>query len=166
MTQSARITSGIINSDAIQSQTLRAIDAEDLDGRIEDGYAGDGRGDHVVRIEELRLLLSAIGTLAVPPACALAIEDGARGTGHSYIGSGDKDERARPFGVAEGCAAFENDLKYVVSELSLRRGRKGSLHECLWSVLSDQGSFLQARQHCLMLWLGSSSLLLLQTRPR
>lgn len=119
-----------------------------------------------MRIEEFRLCLSAIGTLAVPPALALAIEDGARGTGYSYIGARDGDERARPFRVAEGCVAFEDDLTYVVSDLLLPRRCKGSLHECLCLVLSDQGSALRARQHYLMLWLGSSFLLLSQTRRR
>lgn len=75
-----------------------------------------------MRMEELWLRHSAIGTLAVPPELALAIEDMARGTGHSYVGAGDGDERTRPFGIAEGCVAFEDDLEYVVSNLSLPRG--------------------------------------------
>ena len=98
MAQRARITSRIIDRDVIESQTLRAVDAEDLDRRVEDRYAGDG------------------------------------------------DEGAGPFGVAKGCAALEDDLEYIISDLLSARRSDGSLHECLWIGLSNRGSCLQVRR--------------------
>ena len=106
-----------------------------------------------MRVEEFRLLLPAIGTLAVPPQRALAVEDGARCTGDGNIDAGDGDDGTEPFGIAEGCAAFEDDLKYVLvlSDLLLSLSCKANLHECLSVAWSDRESCLQAQQYHSML---------------
>lgn len=46
-------------------------------------------------LEELGLeLATSAGTLAIPPACAVAVEDGSAGLGDSDIGPGDSKERS------------------------------------------------------------------------
>ena len=56
-------------------------------------------------IEEFRFLFPSVAAFAVPPSRALAVEDGAGGSGDCDGGAGDGDEGSGPFGVAEcGCA--------------------------------------------------------------
>lgn len=62
-------------------------------------------------IEELGLGLATVSSLAIPPAGSVAVEDGTRGSLHSDIGSGDGDQGARPFLVAEGGGSLEDDLE-------------------------------------------------------
>ena len=46
-------------------------------------------------LEELRLeLATSAGTLTIPPACAVAVEDGSARLGDSDIGPGDSKERS------------------------------------------------------------------------
>jgi hypothetical protein len=105
-----RIPIGIINSNPRERQAGAAIDAENLHRGVLDVDARDGRGDQVVRVEELGLGFATIGALAVPPAGAVAVEVGARAGGDGDVGSGDGDEGARPLFVAECCFALEDYL--------------------------------------------------------
>lgn len=105
-----RIPIGIINSDPGKGQAGATVDAENLNRGVLDVDARDGRGDQVVRVEELGFGFATVGALAVPPAGAVAVEVGAGAGGDGNVGSGDGDEGAGPLFVAECCFAFEDYL--------------------------------------------------------
>jgi hypothetical protein len=63
-----------------------------------------------VSIEELRLGLATIGTLAVPPALSTTVDGVVGSAGNDNVGAGDTDERPIPLLVAEGGLAVEDDL--------------------------------------------------------
>lgn len=106
------VTIGIVNSNSIQSKAIGTVDAEDLDGGVLDIDVLNLGVDQVVGSEELGLSLAAVGSLAVPPAGTISIEDGARSSLDSNVSSGDGDQRTRPFLVAEGGHSLEDDLRY------------------------------------------------------
>jgi hypothetical protein len=72
--------------------------------------AVDGGRLQIVCVEKLGLGFTAIGALSVPPASAIAIENGATGTGHGDGSAGNRYERTGPFLVVEGCFALKNNL--------------------------------------------------------
>lgn len=61
-------------------------------------------------VKELGLGLSAVAALAVPPASAVTVQNGAGGSFDGDVGARDGDEGARPFFVTEGGGAFKDDL--------------------------------------------------------
>lgn len=76
-------------------------------------------------IEELGFGLATVGALAVPPARAVTIQDGAGSSFDGDVSAGDGDEGTGPFFVAKGGGAFENDLyaRYQKVYVETREGR-------------------------------------------
>jgi hypothetical protein len=81
------VTIGVVDSDSIQSKAIGTVDAEDLDGRVLDVDVLDLGVDHLVGIEELGLGFAAVGSLAIPPASTISIEDGTGGSLDSNVSS-------------------------------------------------------------------------------
>lgn len=119
-----RISSRIVDGNIRERQTCAAIDGEDLNRRVLDVNARDGRGLEIVRVEELGLGFAAIGTLAVPPAGTVAVEVGAGRRGDGYVGAGDGDKGAGPLLVAECGFALENYLGNVSLDGERRKRRE------------------------------------------
>lgn len=60
------VTSSVINSHASNSQTIRTVDADGLDGRVLNMKVGYGRAGEVMRVEELGLRHASRAPLAIP----------------------------------------------------------------------------------------------------
>jgi hypothetical protein len=105
------VTIGIVDSDSIQSKAVGPIDAEDLDGGVLDRDVLDLGVDQLVSIEELGLGLAAVGSLSVPPAGTVSVENRTGGSLDSNVSSGDRDQRTGPFFVTEGSFSLEDDLE-------------------------------------------------------
>lgn len=105
-----RITISVVNGDVCQSQIGRTIDTEDLHRGVLDIDALDRRGSQVVGRKEFGLSLATVTSLSIPPAAAIAVQNGTTCALDRDIGSGYGDERALPFFVPEGGLAFEDDL--------------------------------------------------------
>lgn len=71
------ITIGIVNSDLVHGEFASTVDAENLNGGVLDLDVLDLGVDHLVSVEELGLLLAAVGSLAIPPACTVTVENSA-----------------------------------------------------------------------------------------
>lgn len=82
-------------------------------------------------VEELRLGLSAVAALAIPPASAVAIEDTASGTGDGDGCTRNTDERTSPLLVAEGSGALKDDVGTALqaSQVEGGSGRNGDVVE-------------------------------------
>jgi hypothetical protein len=89
-------------------------------------YLYDARTQEVVGIEELGLRFATVGAFAVPPVGAFAIKHGSAGTLDGNIGTGNRDERAVPFLVAESGGTFEDDL-YMQSVWRLRQSKRADV---------------------------------------
>ena len=104
---------GVVNSDSTKSQLLSTADAEDLHrGILGVDVLNLGVGK-AVGVEELGLLLAAVTSLAVPPAGAISIKLGPRGSFDGDGCSGNRDQRSFPFLVAESGGSFEDNLDGV-----------------------------------------------------
>ena len=68
------ITVRVVDGDLVEDQVI-GLHTESLDGGVLDVQAGDGRVVQGVGVEELGLGLSAVGSLAVPPARSAAVDD-------------------------------------------------------------------------------------------
>jgi len=68
-----------------------------------------------VGVEELGLGLAAVGSFAIPPLGAVAIDRVARGASDRDTFSASTDQRARPLGVLEGGSTGEGDSGAVGS---------------------------------------------------
>lgn len=102
---------GIVDSDILNSQSRSVVDADGLDGRVLDVQAlDDGVAVKLVGVEELGLVDTAVGALAVPPPATVTINQVALGTSDRDIGSGNTDQRTVPLFVAEGRGTLEDDL--------------------------------------------------------
>jgi hypothetical protein len=104
------IAVSVVDSDAAQGEVASTVDAEDLDGRVLDIDVLDLGVDHLVGVEELGLGLATVGSLSVPPAGTIAIEDGSGSSLDGNVGSGNRDEGTRPLLVAESGLTFKDDL--------------------------------------------------------
>lgn len=104
------VTIRIVDDDAVEVQCLRAVDAEDLHGRVLDGKALNLGVDQLVGREELGLLLATVGSLGVPPASTISVEHGARGTLDGDISSRNRDQGTLPLLVAKSGSTLEDDL--------------------------------------------------------
>lgn len=63
--------------------------------------------------EELRFLIGlAVGTLSIPPAGTLAIDDMTVSPGNCDVGPGDGDQRARPLRMAESSGSLKYHLQH------------------------------------------------------
>lgn len=103
------ITLAVVDGDVVEDQVV-GLDTETLNGGVLDVKTGDVRVVQVVGVEELGLLLSAVGSLAVPPASTATVDDMAGCAGDVNVISGEADERTRPLLVSEGGFALEDDL--------------------------------------------------------
>lgn len=113
VTKRVRITILVVNCDTTDCETGRARDAEDLNGRILDVQPGDSGGSlETVGEEELRLDVGlAVGTLSIPPAGTLAIDEVTGSSRNLDVGSRDGDQRASPLLIAESSGSLKNHLQ-------------------------------------------------------
>jgi hypothetical protein len=103
------VTRRVIDGNASESQLFGVVDGEDLDRRILDLDVLDLGVGHAVGVEELRLGLAAVSTLAVPPSAAITIDDRSRGTDDGDVVTRNGDERTLPLLVAESGSALEGN---------------------------------------------------------
>lgn len=104
------VTGGVVNGHIGDSESIAAVDADSLDGRVLDVQVRDARVGQRVRGEELGLRLAAVAALRVPPAGSVGVQ---LRTGGSLDGDAvalDLEEGAFPFLVAPGGGALEDDL--------------------------------------------------------
>lgn len=99
----------IIDGDILNDEIVR-LNADGLHGSVLDGQAGDGRVIEGVSIEELGLGFSAIGTLAVPPARTITVNDGSIIGSHGNTRARDTNKRALPFFISKGRGAVKDHL--------------------------------------------------------
>jgi hypothetical protein len=123
-----------INGHVRNGETIAAVDTDDLNRRVLDGNAGNGRVGELVCGEEFGLSLSAVPTFTVPPTSAVTVEDRSLSTLNSDSVSTDVKKRSKdwctksvhasqqfllgdhlpfPFFVAPGCGALEDDSSVV-----------------------------------------------------
>jgi hypothetical protein len=68
------ITVGVVDGDVVEDQVV-GLHAESLDGGVLDVQAGDGRVLQLVGVEELGLVLAAVGSLGVPPSGSVTVDE-------------------------------------------------------------------------------------------
>lgn len=114
VTERTLITISVVNCDTTDFQTRRAIDAEDLNGSILDVQPGDSGGSlEIVGEEELRFDIGlGVGTLSIPPAGTLAINDVTGSPRNCDVGPRDGDQRARPLLMAESSGSLKYHLQH------------------------------------------------------
>lgn len=101
----------VVDSDILDGESRGVVNADGLDGRVLDVQAlDDGVAVELVGVEELGLVDTAVGALAVPPPATVTINQVALGTSDRDIGSGNPDQRTVPLLVAEGRGTLEDDL--------------------------------------------------------
>lgn len=61
-------------------------------------------------VKEFGLRLSSVGTFSIPVRSSAAIEVSTSGLSNSDICSRNRDQRTRPFFIAEGGDTFKDDL--------------------------------------------------------
>lgn len=103
------ITIAVVDGDVVEDQVV-GLDTETLNGGVLDVKTGDFRVVQLVGVEELGLLLSAVGSLAVPPASASTVDNMAGCTGDVNVISREADEGTLPLLVSEGGFTLEDDL--------------------------------------------------------
>lgn len=106
----------------IQGKIGSGVDAEPLDGGILDIEVRDGGLLHRMRVEELGLSLATVRALAIPPLCAVAIDDMPRGAVHGDLSTRDGDQGALPLLVAKGSSTLEGDSRASVQLGQVERG--------------------------------------------
>lgn len=106
------ITVGVVDGEVVQVD-VGSLDTDGLDGSILDVDALEGRVLNVVDVHELGLGLATVGTLAVPPAGTVTVDDSAVGHGDGQILTTEADQGTLPFLVSEGSGALEGDLDGV-----------------------------------------------------
>jgi hypothetical protein len=104
------VTLGIVDGDVGQVDVV-ALDTEDLDGGVLDVQSLYGGGLELVGVDELGLGLATVGTLAVPPAGTLAVDDSAGGLGDGDALTAEADQGSLPFLVSEGGGTLEGYLE-------------------------------------------------------
>lgn len=68
------ITVGVVDGDVVEDQVV-GLYAESLHGCVLDVQAGDGRVLQLVGVEELGLVLAAVGSLGVPPSGSVTVDE-------------------------------------------------------------------------------------------
>lgn len=129
------ITSGVVDGDVVKGEVSGTIDGETLNRGVLDVQVGNGGLLHGVGVEELGLLLAAVGTLAIPPLGAVTIDNVAGSTLDGDLGTGDRDERTLPLLVTEAGGTLEGDGGSVL-ELGQVKGGTGGDSD----VVQDDGS--------------------------
>lgn len=103
------VAQGVIQGNIVNAQVGHSVDAERLDGSVEDVELVNLGFLQGVSVEELGLGLSTVAALAVPPSRAVAINGVARGTFNDDVASRKGDERSLPLLVSKGCLSLEGD---------------------------------------------------------
>lgn len=113
VTERILITISVVNCGTTDCQTRRARDAEDLNGRILDVQSGYSGGTlEIVGEEELRFKIGlAVGTLSIPPAGTLAIDDVTGSPRNFDVGPRDRYQRACPLLMAESSSSLKYHLQ-------------------------------------------------------
>lgn len=88
---SLAVSVGVVDGDSTESQLLGAVDAEDLHRGVLDVDVLNLGVGQAVGVEELRLGLAAVSSLAVPPAGTISVELRACGTLDGDGCSGNRD---------------------------------------------------------------------------
>lgn len=128
------VTEGVVKGDISQLDVVAGVDAEGLDGGVLDVEALDLGVLHGVSVEELGLLLAAVGTLGIPPALTLAVDGVAGSTRDGETVTAEGDERTLPLLVAKGGLALEDDVGVI-----LELGQVEDLASGDRDVLEDDG---------------------------
>lgn len=83
-----------------------------------------------MRIEELRLVLSTVGALGVPPAGSIAVKSGTSAIDSDVV-TGDRNEGTLPLLVAESGGALEHNVGTLlkVGQVKGSAGRDGNVVE-------------------------------------
>lgn len=108
------VTSSVVNGHASNSQAIRTVDADGLDGRVLDVKVCDGRAGEVMGGEELWLRHAAGAPLAIPVLRPSSVEDR---PGRTLNGDGlapNLQEWPCPLGVAPGSGTLEDDLSWFI----------------------------------------------------
>lgn len=103
------VSGRVVDGNAGEGKLLRVVDGEYLDRRVLNLDVLDLGVGHAVGVEELRLGLTAVSTLAVPPSAAITIDDRSRGTNDGDVVTRDGDERTLPLLVAESGSTLEGN---------------------------------------------------------
>ena len=138
------ITSSVVDGDVVKDQVSSTVDGETLDRGVLDVQVGDGGLLHGVGVEELWLLLAAVGTLAVPPLSTIAVNNVAGSTLDGDLGTRDRDERTLPFLVAEAGGTLEGNGGSVL-ELGKVKGGTGGDSDVVQDDRSARGLALDGR---------------------
>lgn len=103
------ITVGVVDGDVVEDQVV-GLYAESLHGCVLDVQAGDGRVLQLVGVEELGLVLAAVGSLGVPPSGSVTVDEMTLLAGDFNVRAFDADEGTLPLLVSEGSFTPEDDL--------------------------------------------------------
>lgn len=104
------VSQRVIHGDTVHSQVGDAVDAESLDGGVQDVEVLDVGVLERVSAEELGLGLAAVASLGVPPSLTLAVDGVTGSTLNEEVGTSEGDQRTFPLLVAEGSLSLEDDL--------------------------------------------------------
>ena len=133
------VTVGVVDGDVVEDQVV-GLNTEALDGGVLDVETGDGRVVQRVGVEELRLGLAAVGSLAVPPAGTATVDDMAGSTVDLDVLTGEADEGTLPLLVTEGGLTLEGDLGAALEVGQIKSLTSGDLDV----VKDDAGAGLLA----------------------
>lgn len=125
------IAVGVVNRDVDDVQILGIVDGETLDRGVLDVQALDGRAVELMGVEEFRLVLAAVGALAVPPFGSVAIDKMTARTLDGDVGTGEADQGTLPLLVVEGSSTLESDGSAVleVGQIKSLASRDGNVLE-------------------------------------
>ena len=107
------ITKGVIHVDIINTEVGDAIDAESLDGGVDDVQFLDVGVLEGVGAEELGLGLATVAALGIPPTLTFTVNGVARGTLDEKIVSGESNQGTFPQSITESSLSLEDDLRFV-----------------------------------------------------
>lgn len=107
------VAEGVVHVDVVHSEVGDAVDAESLDGGVENVQVLDVGVLEGVGAEELGLGLSAVAALGIPPSLTLTVNGVARGTLDEEVVSGEGNKGTFPLLVAKGGLALEDDLRLL-----------------------------------------------------
>lgn len=126
-----RIAEGVVHVNTVDAQVGDAVDAESLDRGVENVQVLDVGVLEGVGAEELGLCLAAVAALAIPPSLTLAVDGVSRRSLDEQVVTGEGDERALPFGIAEGGLALEDDVSAITELGQVESGlcRNGNVVE-------------------------------------
>lgn len=130
----------VVDVDVLEER-VGGLHGDGLHGGVLDVEAGDGRVLELVGVQELGLLLAAVGALAVPPARAVTVNEAALGHVDGDLLTLDADQGALPLLVLEGGGALEGDGGAVV-DLGQVEGLTGGHLDVLDDNLGAAGDAL------------------------